>query len=138
MATLSNFWAWLKLNAVLVSIVTTVFVVAVGFSYVTGRGHGVDAGRAACEAKYEKRDAKHRDEVINRLNEINAQNVELGKLWARQNRDKDTELKTEVQTIYREVEKIVEVPVQVEGPCHIDYDGTARLLDGAVGAAYPD
>jgi len=134
MTTLSNIWAWLKLNAVLASIVATVFVVAVGFSYVTGRDHGADA----CEARYEKRDAKHRDAVIDKLNAINSQNIELGKLWARQNRQADAEVKTEIETIYREVEKIVEVPVQVEGPCRIDYDGTARLLDGAVRAAYPD
>lgn len=120
------------MNATVLVVASAVCAGATTFAYFKGRDHGGDA----CVARYEKRDAAQHREVINQLNAINAQNIELGKLWAKQNRERDAEIKTEIRTIYREVEKLVEVPVQVEGPCRIDYTGTARLLDGAVGAAY--
>lgn len=132
MTKLIEIWSWIKLNAIVLVVAFAITATATTFSYFKGRSHGAEA----CEARYTKRDNAHQKEVIDRLAAINSQNIELGKLYARMNRESDEAAKTEIQTIYREVEKVVEVPVKVEGDCRIDYDGVARVLDGSVRAAF--
>lgn len=125
-------WAWIRLNAVLLAIVAAVLVAAVGFSYMKGRTHGADA----CEARYEKRDSAHHKEVIAELIMINNQNAALAKKWDAENAKANSALDAEIVTVYKTLEKVVEVPVPVEGPCNVDYAGTARVFDNAASAAF--
>lgn len=132
MSTLTKIWAWVKLNAVLLSIGMALLLLAVGFSYITGRGHGGDA----CEARYEKRDSAQHKEVIAELITINKQNAALAKKWDAENTETNSSVSEEIRVVYRTLEKVVEVPVFVQGPCAIDHAGAARVFDDATRAAF--
>lgn len=132
MTALAKIWAWVQLNAVLLAVATAICAGATAFAYFKGRDHGADA----CEARYEKRDSAQHKEVIAELLEINKQNAVLAKKWDAENTETNSSINEEIRVVYKTLEKVVEVPVTVQGPCAIDYAGAARVFDAATSAAF--
>ena len=127
-------WGWIKLNAVVLAVAAAICVAATVIAYFTGRDHGADS----CEARYTKRDNVQHQEVITRLLEIEKQNALNAQRWEQENAAKDAAVETDIKTVYRELEKVVEKPVLVEGPCDFQYADAARVFDNAARAAFGD
>ena len=127
MTKLIEIWSWIKLNAVVLAVATAICAGATAFAYFKGREHGQDA----CAATYERLNSQGKDDVIARLNAIQKEAAGLRKQWEAENAATNAEVKEKIVYVDRILEKTVEVPVTVTGPCDIDYRGVARMFDAA-------
>lgn len=127
MTRLAEIWGWVKLNAVVLAVAAAVCAAATAFAYFKGRDHGEDA----CAATYERLNSQGKDDVIARLDAIQKEAAGLRKQWEAENTATNTEVKEKIVYLDRILEKTVEVPVTVTGPCDVDYWGVARMFDAA-------
>ena len=123
----TKFWSWLQLNATVLAVAAAVCAAATAFAYFKGRDHGADA----CAATYERLNSEGKDEVIQRLDQIQKDQVAQRRMWEAENTATNAEVKEKIVYVDRVLEKTVEVPVTVTGPCDVDYDGVARMFDAA-------
>lgn len=127
MTKLIEIWSWVKLNAVVLAVAAAICAGATAFAYFKGRDHGQDA----CAATYERLNSQGKDDVIARLDAIQKEAADLRKQWEAENAATNAEVKEKIVYVDRILEKTVEVPVAVTGPCAIDYGGVARMFDAA-------